>query len=261
MENIHIQNLISKFNAGQLTTTEQNELEHLIESGSVQLESLSGITALNERVQNLEFPEPSPELDDRFYQMLAVQKKPVSQQFSWLEFFSWQGLAPKLAFASVALIIGIAVGYLAKTEPEANPDIRALSQQVTDLREMMMFSLLEKESATDRLKAVNLTQEMDDVSAKVTSALIKTLNTDENVNVRLAALEALLPYARQSSVREELIRSIAKQNSPLVQVALADLMAQINERSSVKELEKIIDSERTPAEVKTRIRESIKILS
>jgi hypothetical protein len=39
------------------------------------------------------------------------------------------------------------------------------------------------------------------------------------------------------------------------------LMAQIQEKSSVKELEKIVRSERTPIDVKKKIKESIKVLS
>ena len=78
---------------------------------------------------------------------------------------------------------------------------------------------------------------------------------------QLAALEALIPYLRESEVREEIIRSIAKQDSPLVQVALAELMAKIQEKSSVEELQKIIQSDKTPTDVKNKIKESIKILS
>ena len=135
-----------------------------------------------------------------------------------------------------------------------------LTQQVSDLREMMIFSLLEKESASERIKAVNLTSEMNEVSEKVTDALFKTMNRDENVNVRLSALEALKPYAKQSRVREQLIESIGKQDSPLVQVALAEFMAAIQEKKSVKELQKLLQNENTPKEVKSKINESIKVL-
>jgi hypothetical protein len=159
------------------------------------------------------------------------------------------------------LVIGIGVGYIVKPSTPAQPnDMQALTQEVVNLKEMMMLSLLEKESATERLKAVNLTQDMDDASVKVTNALVRTLNEDENVNVRLAALEALKPYVKNSEVRQALIQSIEKQGSALVQIALAELMVMIQERSSVKEFEKIIDSERTPEDVKSKIKESIKVL-
>jgi len=123
-----------------------------------------------------------------------------------------------------------------------------------------VFSLLEKESASDRLKAVSLTSEMNQVSQKVTTALFKTMNGDENVNVRLAALEALKPYAKESAVREELIKSIGKQDSPLVQVAMAEFMATIQEKKSVKALQKLLENENTPKEVRSKINESIKVL-
>jgi hypothetical protein len=261
MKDANIQGLIDKFNSGQLTPAEQVELEELIESGHVELDRFESLSAIDQKIVSMEFPEPSSGLDDRFYQMLALQKRQARSAFSWGNLFSWPDLAPKLAFASVTLILGVVVGYFLKPTTASTTEYQALSSQVTELREMMMLSLLEKESATERLKAVGLTHEMDKVSSKVTVALIETLNNDENVNVRLAALEALVPYVRDGSVRTELIRSIGKQDSPLVQVALAELMAQIQEKTSIKELQKIIQSERTPADVKNRIKKSIKVLS
>ena len=87
-----------------------------------------------------------------------------------------------------------------------------------------------------------------------------TLNNDPNVNVRLAALEALVPFTGQGAVREGLIRSIANQDSPLVQLNLAELMAAIQEKKSVGELQKLVDSEKTPVEVKDKIRQTIAVL-
>lgn len=260
MEKEKTQRLIDGLNAGTLDSAERAELEALIEAGMIELSALQGLAGLERQVNAMPTPEPSQSLDRRFYEMLAVQKHRQLSRFSWAKFFSAPELMPRLAFASVALIAGIAIGYVLRPA-STDGDYRELTTQVSELKEMMMLALLEKESATERLKAVNLTQEMDRVSSTVTSALISTLNNDENVNVRLAALEALVPYVRDSSVRTELIRSIGKQESPLVQVALAELMAQIQERSSVQELQKIIQSEKTPAEIKQRIRESIKVLS
>ena len=154
------------------------------------------------------------------------------------------------------------VRNISRSFPESPADrqIVALSRQVSDLQELMMLSLLEKGSATERLKAVTLTQEMSDASRKVTDALIQTLNHDENVNVRLAALEALKPYVIDSKVREALVRSIGSQESPLVQISLAELMVGLQEKSAVKEFEKIVESEKTPLEIKEKIRETIRVL-
>ena len=101
---------------------------------------------------------------------------------------------------------------------------------------------------------------MGQVSVKITQALFQTLNHDSNVNVRLAALEALKPFVRQSEIREELVRSISEQDSPLVQVMLAEVMVAIQEKKSVGELQKILDNDRTPTDVKSKIKKSIEVL-
>ena len=153
----------------------------------------------------------------------------------------------------------ICLGYLFQ-KPSQSESVAELNKQVSELKEMMMLSLLEKESPTERLKAVSLTNDMDQASQKVTTALLQALNVDENVNVRLAALEALKPYVQDSKVREGLIRSIATQESPLVQMSLAELMAAIHEKKSVSELKKLLRGDNVPKEVKKKINESIDVL-
>jgi hypothetical protein len=259
MEKRMVEELITKYNASQANASELKTIEQLIESGEIELTDLNDLTLLDDQILKLESPMPSIELDDRFYHMLAEEKKSVKPAFSWKHFFSWPELAPKLALASVTLLIGFIGGYVLQS-PSQKTEVSALTQEVSDLKEMMMLSLLEKESATDRLKAVSLTEEMD-ASTKVTSALLQTLNNDDNVNVRLAALEALQPYVKNNHVREELIRSIGKQDSPLVQLALAELMAALQEKSSVKELQKVLENERTPKGVKSKIKETIDVLT
>lgn len=260
MEKQNIQELISRFNNQQASAEEIKKIEQMLESGDIQLEQLEGLHSLDNQVGEMNMGDPSSDLDDRFYQMLALEKRSKSS-FSWRRFFSWPELVPRFALASVMLLVGFGIGYLMQSRASVQqPDISVLRDEVSSLKEMMMLSLLEKESATERLKAVNLTQEMDEASAKVTNALLNTLNQDENVNVRLAAVEALKPYVRDSHVREEVIRSIARQQSPLVQVALAEMMAELKVKSSVKELEKIMQSDKTPDDVKNKIKQSIDIL-
>ncbi|HET9487022.1 MAG TPA: HEAT repeat domain-containing protein [Chryseosolibacter sp.] len=255
-----IERLIDRFHSGEATDSDRKEIEQLLEASVISLEDIEEFTSLENQITRLEPPAPSAALDHHFYEMLSREKGRV-QPSSWRNFFSLE-FTPKLALASLTLILGIAAGYFLRSFPESPADrqILALSQQVSDLQELMMLSLLEKGSATERLKAVTLTQEMSDASRKVTDALIQTLNQDENVNVRLAALEALKPYATDSKVREALVRSIRSQESPLVQISLAELMVGLQEKSAVKEFEKIVESDKTPSEIKDKIRKTIRVL-
>jgi hypothetical protein len=252
MENKAIQDLIAKYNEGLADPSEVQLLEQLIEAGKVHLTQLTSLNQLYNQVVQLESVQPDLSVDDRFYQMLATEKQtnksaPVIPMYQ------------RMAIAAGLLVCGFMIGYLLRSD-SGEKEVNQLTEQVSELKEMMMLSLLEKESATQRLKAVSLTSEMDQVSDKVTDALFATLNSDENVNVRLAALEALKPYVKSNKVRSGLIAAISKQDSPLVQVALADLMVNIQEKKSVEALKQLLEKETTPKEVKSRISESIEVL-
>ena len=258
MEKQRIDELIAKYNEGLADPAEIKAIEQLIEAGNVSLTQLNELSFLEEQMMKVEMPAPSLRADDQFYGMLAAEKRKVRQGFGFL-MPNFSVLFPRLAMAAGFIVAGFLVGFLIQ-RPLPQGDVKELTQQVGELKEMIMLSMLEKESASERMKAVSLTGDMDKVSDNVTRALFKTLNEDPNVNVRLAALEALIPFVKQSNVREGLVRSISKQNSPLVQLNLAELMVAIQEKRSVSELQKLVESENTPSEVKNKIRKSIEVL-
>lgn len=257
MEKKQREELISKYNEGLADPSEIKMIEQWIEAGEADLTQLRELADLDKQLQKMESGSPSMNLDDHFYTALADEKKKQKDSSSLT--LSWSSLFPRLAFAAVLILVGFSVGYFVQL-PSENREVSQLTREVSELKEMMMLSLLEKESAAQRLKAVSLTSEMDQVSTKVTDALFATLNQDENVNVRLAALDALKVYSRDSLVRTKLIESIAIQDSPLVQIALAELMVTIQERKSVDALKQVLQSDKTAKEVKTKISQSIEVL-
>jgi hypothetical protein len=258
MNKNQIDELIAKYNEGLADPSEIHQLELLIESGEVELTRLRELTKFDESIDKFKEPVASKKLDQNFYDMLSRETS-RSKQFDFASWFSFESLIPKLSVAVVLLVLGF-VGGTVLQKNSGGGEVRELAQEVSGLKEMMMISMLEKESATDRLKAVSLCEEIKGPSKKVTEALFKTLNSDPSVNVRLAALDALQSYAKSPTVREGLVRAIAQQDSPLVQVAMAELMAAMQVKSSVKELKKIMEQKSMPKEVKQRIEESIKVL-
>lgn len=259
MDHEKIDQLLQRCQSGEASAEEIHQLESLIEQGKVQLEEIPGFDRLDSMLFKMNSPEPSPDLDLKFHRMVKEEQRALEKKKAvWS--FNLQDWIPRLAFASVTLILGLAIGYVVWSPNEKDHQIAQLGNEVAQLKEMMMLSMLEKQSATDRLKAVSLTEQMDAVSEKVTAALLQTLNNDENVNVRLAALDALRPYSGDGKIREALIHSIARQKSPLVQVALAELMAQLQEKGAVEELKKILEDKETPDDIKVKINESIRTI-
>jgi hypothetical protein len=255
----NIQQLINKYNEGLADPAEVAELENLIEVGSVGITDLRDLSLLNKRILKMEALSPSLELDAQFYAALAKEKKSIAKpqrSFNWSALFQWNA---QTGFALALLVVGLVGGYMINSvRPDS--EVKELSNQITEMKEMMMLTMLEKESATDRLKAVSLTSDIDHASKKVTDALFEVLNTDPSANVRMATLDALSAYAKNPAVRVRLVQSIASQDDPLVQIELAELMVELNEKSSVKELRKLLDGNTTPKEVKEKLKESIDVL-
>lgn len=261
--------LTEKYNAGVLTPAEEAELEELIGQGLIRLEDLNDLREMDERLDLFFGEERIGQMRAGFYERLDVEKRSATEPrrsaaVTWLGrlFTPAGGLHP--AYGLLFLILGTALGYLLRGEANRRqaqqPGIAELSNELRDMRETMMLALLKRESTADRLKAVNLTQEMDEVTESVSRALLQTLNQDPNINVRLAALDALAQYARDPAVRRGLIRSIANQESPLVQMGLAEVMVALQERKSVEQLRELLDRGDTAPEVKEKIRQSIEIL-
>ena len=62
---------------------------------------------------------------------------------------------------------------------------------------MFALSLLQQQSASDRLRGVSYSYQMDKGDVQIREALLETLNSDSSVDVRLAAVDALRRMAAQ----------------------------------------------------------------
>lgn len=226
-----------------------------------------------QRMGNVPTPEPSPEMRTQFYTMLDSfeQEEKAKPQSVWTRIQEtvkqrWSvGLAGQLAYGLVLLSVGVAAGVWwqrPNNEQVAYQQrIDTLSVQVGEMRQMMMLSLLENPSATERLRAVSYTKDIPEVDHHVIDALLTTLDNDPNVNVRLVTLEALADLAHDARVRERLVQSLTRQESPLVQVALADVMVKLQEKRSLKPLRQLLRQPDTNDLVKSKLEQTIKDLS
>jgi len=156
------------------------------------------------------------------------------------------------AAAVVLLATGVAVGRLTAPAPPADPGLAELRQELRDMRQMVTLSLLQQQSATERLKGVTFTSQIDRPGGEIVAALLDTLMHDSNVNVRLASIDALKRFAGRPDVRHAAIDGLTGQSSPLVQVALIDLMVELNAREAIDALERLSRDNQVNAAVRER---------
>ena len=166
-------------------------------------------------------------------------------------FSAVQGLA-----AAAVLLVGVAIGRFVvpdTTRPaDSLSEIAAMRGEMRELREMVSLSLMQQQSATDRLKGVTWTGQLDRPSAEVISALLDALMHDPNVNVRLATIDALERFASREDVRRAAIEAVNRQMSPLVQIALIDFLVKTNERQSAPMLRRLVQDPRVNDAVRSR---------
>lgn len=138
---------------------------------------------------------------------------------------AWAGAA-----AAGALVAGIVVGrYAPALESAPAPvaaDVAALRAEVGDLRQMVSLSLLQQQSASERLKGVAWAADLDGSGTAVVGALLETLANDPNVNVRLASVDALRRFTERDAVRRGAVEALGRQTSPIVQMALIDFVVE-----------------------------------
>ena len=244
---------------GDISENEEKALEEFLAANPDIASELDGLEQTWSLFEEIERPEPSHAMDARFEgMMVAYAEKQQTARPGVLDWIAAQ-MTKSWQVALASLVMGLFIGWWMLPSQDQQQDIKQLSSEIQSMKEMMLLTLIEQPKAQERIRAVNLAAELPKADEKVVDALITTLNNDENVNVRLASLESLVRYADQPNVREALVGALTMQESPLVLIAIADVLVAIQEKSSVETMEKL--QENTEDEfVKEKLNESIETL-
>lgn len=124
--------------------------------------------------------------------------------------------------------------------------VRKVKKEKTEL----LSGLSNMQSAASRINAVASASRMKNKDNEVVDVLVQTLNNDPNANVRLAALDGLTRFHREAYARRKLAASLNKQQDPLVQINLIDLLTSMRELSILSDLDRIVNDENSNKAVK-----------
>jgi len=150
---------------------------------------------------------------------------------------------PNFAHAALALIMLVSGFQLGRTfnfgQSNNNQQIADLQQQLVQTQQMVALSMMQQDSASERLEGVGYSLKVKSADPQLIAALLHTLRFDESVDVRLAAIDALHRYRDQPVVHKGLMDALGKQKSPLVQIAVIDAMVDMKDKNAVKPLEEL----------------------
>lgn len=249
--------------SGELDENERQKFENYLKSNSNHKEEFDSVSNTWIGIDSFEISASSEKMDSTFFDMLndEIQKKERKSP-NWIQ--NLQSIfdtikKPQLAFGMVLLAIGLGIGYFFSSNPTNGPikEVVVSNNETEEVRGQLVLTLLDQSSANKRLLGVSEAAKLNDANERIIEALFKTLNNDPNINVRLVAIESLAKYVETPEVRMGLVKSIALQDSPLVQLGLADLMVALQEKTSIESMKKLLEKPDIDTTVKQKLEESI----
>lgn len=223
-------------------------------------EELESLSAVWTKLGVVPQEQPGPELRGRFYAMLedykhALEKEDARTKESkagfWRDLrFGFKRPALSFGFSLLLLVLGLVSGYYLSSGRQNGDELTRLNQEVQDMRQTVAVSLLNQPSTAARLEGVSWSSQVRNPDEKTLQTLFETLDSDPNTNVRLAAVDALYLFRGRPKVKDNLIQSLSRQTSPLVQVALIDLLVEIRERRAADALRLLVQNKKLNPEVK-----------
>jgi anti-sigma factor RsiW len=243
-----IAELLPDYLQGSLAREQASQVEHHCEYCA----NCAQDVAMWKKLALLPPEQPSPESRARFETMLHAYRtssgdrslatqtaSDSSQRTARWAFFEWLRSPLGAAAWSVAvLVMGVLIGTRVNHGvPPVHPDeLTAMHAELTDMRQLVALSMLQQQSASERLQGVSWSSNQAHLAPQIQSALLRTLRYDNSVDVRLAALDALSRHASQPQIRKGVVDALQEQQSPLVQVALIDQLTEWREPDAAQRL-------------------------
>lgn len=240
------------------------------------------LAALQEITRGLdalaEPPQPSARLREQFDAMLdAYEREPISSKpfaltRSRIDHF-FAALLPsrpvvQFAFSAALLFGGLFAGQhflagpatVSPGDAAAQAELAALRAQVNSMGQLVTYSLLQQHSTSERMRTVLATMEVKRPDQQVLADLVGSLAFDPSINVRLSAVEALADHADDSIVRAGVRSLLPRETSPLVQVAIIELLFNTGDEAAKPVFEKLSRDESVDRNVRETARRALALL-
>jgi hypothetical protein len=184
---------------------------------------------------------PSDKLDANFYQMLSkaqsAQQHTAQQQndyrsssqeqsLSVIERIkSWFTPTPIAQFATLTLVFVLGFNLNQTPNNEQNNEAYSeLQQDISSLTTVLAMSMLQKDSASERLSGVAYSRQTDLSNPLLVEQLIALLARDKSTSVRLAIINSLGQLQSFGSSEQQLYTLAIEEENLLVQIELCRLL-------------------------------------
>ncbi len=253
MNCIKVEEHIVDYIAGTLSSTEEALVKTHIAECKTCKQLYDETNELLVSFDNIPKAQPTGNLRDSFYKMLEEEKE---KQTKVVPLKPKSNLSWKTAFQIAASVVILLTGYFIGSNREkqvAQSEITNLQFETLKMKQDMMLAMMDNRSPSQRIKAVNFTEEFVKPDTEVLEALIERMQYDANSNVRLAAAEALARFSESEFVRTALMETLTNENDPSVQIEIIQILVTIQEKRALAPMKELLTQPEIPSYVKDQV--------
>lgn len=263
-----IEQLLEKYFEGETSLEEEKELRDFFQQDEIPAhlksyaDQFSYINALATPETDI---DPMAKIENR-----ELKKSPFEGGQSLASAKLREGSSPskaiiwtlRAAAAIILVLTGLTAGLLLNQQQAASGEqLAALQSEISQMKSALMYGSVQQASASERISAVHMStrlpQSGQQPDEEITGILINTMNNDRNVNVRLAAAEALFKFRDEPGIGKALTNALPQQSDPLMQITLIDMLVEMKQKSAINEMQKMLLRVETQDIVKQRLESSI----
>ena len=243
-----IQDKLIDFIDQSLSEQEMKEIQEYIDQNEDLAQEVEEMKKLFFDMSEEEMEQPSDSLRMNFEDMLAAEKAKIQPKetqetkvINLQERTSWKSylqVAASVLLVASAFVIGTLVG------PETNTTDQVLAQ-------------IENESSSQRIAALNLSEDIQSTDRRILQAFIDRMLYDEKPTVRLAAVEALAKFSSEEMVKVAFLKALEKDIDPAIQIELIQVLSKIEEKRALTPMKNLLNNEEVPEYVKKEIQYNI----
>lgn len=252
--NRDIEKLLEKYYEGETTIEEEKELKRFFQQEPVPAHLASHAAQFGYFVEARN-EYPSLTFGSELSALLDPPKQtPVRRFGSWLL---------RIAAGLALLIVGFLGGRVFQERSSGDGLFITAKESVShaEMKNVLAFEKVGSTSASERIHAVNQSYDLPEVDKEITQLLINTLNFDPNINVRLAACQALQRFQNEANVTESLVQSLAIQTDPNIQIMLIEALVSIKEKRAVEPFQQLVRNQDVMEVVRLRAQQGVSELT
>lgn len=205
---------------------------------------------------DLPHAEPSANLRRGFYEQLEkADSRGIGSRIR-----GWLGLSGNTGWVTAAacLLVGFAVAQISFETESIQPDrLAALEENIALLNRELVLDRLQDDAPGTRLLGIHNATSLVQNDQEITQALLVRATEDRSPSVRSAAIDALGPRLDSATVGDELMNLLQSAESPIVQLALVDLVLRNGNQKQLAQLLSLANEEKLHADLIRHVKKSL----